>query len=305
MARKKKHEEHENHERWLISYADFITLLFAFFVVMYSLSAINEGKFRVLSEALSAAFRSTPKSMEPIQFGRPSKPDMVENRELNRSASVAVPTERVVALPNKPFFSKEREGHDGTGEGKSGAAGDAAGEAMREIARQMEEAFAPLIRSDLVAVRRFRYWVEVEIKSHILFPSGQAEFEPHAIPVLKQIAVILRGYPNPIHIEGYTDNVPIKTALFPSNWELSSARATSVVHLFARAGIQSERMAAVGYGEFKPSAPNDTDEGRTKNRRVVLVILATEDTKRLRDMTEPAPSGPATTAAPAAAARDG
>lgn len=278
MARKKKHEEHENHERWLVSYADFITLLFAFFVVMYSISQVNDGKYRVLAEALVAAFRANPKAMEPIQFDKPAKPDILDNRELNRPQSVAKPVSSPVALPLKtPATPKQ-------GRLEENATEMHAGKAMTEIAEQVEKAMAPLIEKDLIHVRRFRFWLEIEIKTNILFPSGTAELQPAALPVLKSLAVILSEYPNPIHVEGFTDNVPIKTALYPSNWELSTARAMSVVHLFAREGLKPERLAAVGYSEFKPAAPNDTEEGRSKNRKVVLVVMADDNSSRLRDV---------------------
>jgi len=279
MARRKKHEEHENHERWLVSYADFITLLFAFFVVMYSISAINEGKFRVLSEALVAAFRSNPKSMEPIQFDKPAKPDILPNRELNRSQSVAKPVADPVALPLKTPVNTHKGNSPPLDTPDEGA-----GKAMKEIAEQIEKAMAPLIEKDLISVRRFRYWLEVEIKTNILFPSGSAKLQQAAVPVLKSLATILDKYPNPIHIEGFTDNVPIKSPLYPSNWELSTARAMSVVHLFTEEGLRPERLAAVGYGEFKPTASNDTEEGRSKNRKVVLVVMADENTARQRDL---------------------
>ena len=286
MARKKKPEEHENHERWLVSYADFITLLFAFFVVMYSISAINEGKFRVLSEALVAAFHSNPKTLEPVQLGRPAKPDMLDNRELNRSQSVANAVRNPVALPLK-MPPAPRSGSSSPDDSLE----DRAGKAMKEIAEQVEKAMAPLIEKDLIQVRRFRFWLEIEIKTNILFPSGSAELQPAAPPVLKSLAVILSKHPNPIHVEGFTDNVPIKTALYPSNWELSTSRAMSVVHLFSRTGLNPQRLAAVGYGEFKPTAPNDTEEGRSKNRKVVLVVLADENTGRQREL-ESSPVAP-------------
>lgn len=285
MARKKKHEEHENHERWLVSYADFITLLFAFFVVMYSISAINEGKYRVLSEALEAAFRSNPKSMEPVEMGKPAKPDVLENRAMGRAQSVARSVTNPVALPLKTPISNPRQGRSAE---ETNAAH--AGKAMKEIAEQVEKAMAPLIEKGLIQVRRFRFWLEVEIKTNILFPSGKAELQPAALPVLRSLAAILGKYPNPVHVEGFTDNVPIKTAQFPSNWELSVARATSVVHLLSREGLNPGRMAAVGYGEWKPVAPNDTEEGRAKNRKVVLVVLADENSGRHRDID---PSGTA------------
>ncbi len=276
MARKKKHEEHENHERWLVSYADFITLLFAFFVVMYSLSAVNEGKFRVMAEALKAAFQSKPMSPDPIQFNSFVKPEILGTPELRNLPGVTDGDPQAIALPKTPFPGRRTGGQAESGQAR----------AMREIAEKVNRAMQPLIEKGLIAVKGSRYWLEVEIKSSVLFPSGSAQVQPDAVPVLKRLAGILHEYPNRIQVEGFTDNVPIRTAAFPSNWELSTARATSVVHLFSGVGLSPGRLAAVGYGEHRPSAPNDTEAGRSKNRKVVLVILADdEDAARLHELT--------------------
>lgn len=152
---------------------------------------------------------------------------------------------------------------------------------MRDIANQIEKAMTALIQKDLITVRRNALWVEVEIRNNVLFASGSAGLEPEAIPVLEKIAQILQQFPNAIQVEGFTDNVPISTVAFPSNWELSAARAASVVHLFTKLGIRPGRMAAIGYGEHRPGADNATPEGRQKNRRVVLVVLASPDIERL------------------------
>jgi chemotaxis protein MotB len=282
MARKKKHEEHENHERWLVSYADFITLLFAFFVVMYSVSAVNEGKYRVLSDSLVAAFRAPAKSLEPVQTGSPMRAPLVPNHDESPMAParpgpippVQMPMIRPAPDPRAVI-----------------AAAQAKIEAERtkvigQIAAEMEAALAALIDKDLVNVRRNKFWMEVEIKTSILFPSGSAQIAHSATPTLNKVAVILSHYPNPIHVEGFTDNQPIHTLAFPSNWELSAARAASVVHLFSSSGIKPERMAAIGYGEHQPIADNATPAGRNTNRRVVLVVLADPSARRLRDQNQ-------------------
>ncbi len=269
MARKK------NHERWLVSYADFITLLFAFFVVMYSLSAVNEGKFRVMAEALKAAFQSKPMSPDPIQFNSFVKPEILGTPERRNLPGVTDGDPMAVTLPKTPFPGRRTGGQAESGQAR----------AMREIADKVNRAMASLIEKDLITVKRFRHWLEVEIKSSVLFPSGSAQIQRDAVPVLKRLAGILNEHPNRIQVEGYTDNKPIRTAAFPSNWELSTARATSVVHLFSGIGMSPTRLAAVGYGEHRPSAPNDTEEGRSKNRKVVLVILAEdEDAAHLHDL---------------------
>jgi chemotaxis protein MotB len=256
MARRKKEPEHQNHERWLISYADFITLLFAFFVVMYSISAVNEGKFRVLSEALVAAFRSQPKSLVPVQAGKPAKAPMEPVPPINLPIPATAPVNNMPALP--PPDSPRAD-------------------AIRRIADELEHSLRPLIDTDLISMRRHALWLEVEIKASVLFSSGSATLEPEALPVLSRVAEILGRHPNPIRIEGFTDDRPIRTSAFPSNWELSAARSVSVVQLFITQGIQPGRMAAIGYAEHRPVAANDTEEGRAKNRRVVLVILATDE----------------------------
>lgn len=262
MARRKRHEEHENLERWLISYADFITLLFAFFVVMYSISSINEGKYRVLSDTLVAAFNTPPKSLQPIQMGE----------EARQAESSPLQMESVRKLsPDESNIIKSLQ--------ETAQQND-----LAQIATDFRQAMLPLIEDDLINVTQNDLWVEVEINTSILFGSGSAELETEATPVLRKVAGILQRYPNQLQVEGFTDNLPINTYLYPSNWELSAARAASVVHLFMDSGVQPERMSAVGYGEYRPIADNTSVEGRRKNRRVVVVILADTDARRALDI---------------------
>ncbi len=288
MARKQRQEEHENLERWLVSYADFVTLLFAFFVVMYSISSINEGKYRVLSDALVAAFRSTPRSMEPIQVGRIAKaPVNARNQMLNRPAVLSAPMTTPVTLPSagsihSPVRRSASAGTGPRGQGSTGKAGHGAA-VLEKIAADLERSLEPLVKEGLIKVRRHALWIEVEIRTKILFPSGSAVLASAAAPVLDRIAGILKSFPNAIHVEGFTDNVPIHTLAYPSNWELSAARAASVVHLFMKDGVAPHRMAAIGYGEYRPVASNATAEGRSRNRRVVLVVLAGTNTRTLLD----------------------
>jgi chemotaxis protein MotB len=293
MARKKKHEEHENHERWLVSYADFITLLFAFFVVMYSISSVNEGKYRVLSDSLTAAFRVAPHSMTPIQIGEQKPvPAPGEVPVPGSSALIALPVPTIMApnLPPAPEAKSEQQAPPREGAGQEerdrNDIGQTEAPVMEEIAEQIVDAMGSLIRDDLISVRRNDRWLEVEIKSSILFPSGSAQLAQAAFPMLEELARILAAFPNPIHVEGFTDNVPIRTVQFPSNWELSAARAASVVHLFTKYGVAPERMAAIGYGEFKPGADNATPEGRAQNRRVILVIMGGEDPRWVQQPAE-------------------
>jgi len=181
MARKPKHEEHENHERWLISYADFITLLFAFFVVMYAVSSVNEGKYRVLSDSLVAAFRSSARSIEPIQIGQISKskksPGLMKNM-IDQGGEPPTFKHKDIS----PF----KQGTDSNASGGELDAGAENGnkqgaEMIRQMANELEKAMSNLIQKDLISVRRNDLWVEVEIKTSILYPSGSAKLQAEAL----------------------------------------------------------------------------------------------------------------------------
>ena len=240
MARRKQEEEHENHERWMVSYADFLTLLFAFFVVMYAISSVNEGKYRVLSESIVSAFRnetvsSGGQSIVVIQASS-SQPKQVE--------------------PNKTQdLAKQRQR-----------------EKMRNVAKDILEVLAPLVQQGKVRVLETTRGVTIEINDSILFSPGQAQLHPTSVKAMQAVAEVLAASDFPIIIEGHTDSVPINTLQFPSNWELSAVRATTVLRLFADAGVGAERLTAIGYGETRPVEPNLLAEGRARNRRVTIMI---------------------------------
>ncbi|WP_020410449.1 flagellar motor protein MotD [Hahella ganghwensis] len=252
MRRRRREEESHNNERWLVSYADFITLLFAFFVVMYSVSSVNEGKYKVLSETLEGVFNATQKSLTPIQVGQ-------------QSSSPPKSDSPIV----QPFENPDRKPVGGTGNA------DVEG-TMRQIADRFSTSLKKLISDGLVSVNANDDWIELSLRNNLLFSSGDAVPVDAAFPLLDTIAEILRDYPNAILVEGFTDNVPIRSPVYPSNWELSAARSSAVVRLLAFGGVDPKRMAAVGYGEFQPLARNDTSEGRQRNRRVVLLIAKDE-----------------------------
>ncbi len=270
MRKKILDEEHENHERWLISYADFITLLFAFFVVMYSVSSVNEGKYRVLSDSLDAAFRSPNRSAQPIQLGQLVRSPNVVAADMEKPAAG-------IGLSNLPptRFSEpvSRElNEEAITKGKD--LNETKAKRIDKLGKTLTKALSPLIAQGVVDVSRTDDWIEIAINSAILFPSGSALLSRQSIPVLEKIASLLKSFESSIHVEGFTDNVPINSQVYPSNWELSAARAASVVHLFSKSGIEAARLAAVGYGEHHPMANNRTEEGRQKNRRVVLIVNA-------------------------------
>jgi chemotaxis protein MotB len=145
---------------------------------------------------------------------------------------------------------------------------------LNQVSDQLEEALDAFIDDNLVSVKRNDYWIALEMNSELLFLSGEATLSKKAQPVLKKIAEVINPLPNAINVEGHTDNIPIGTLKFPSNWELSSARATSVVQEFVKEGINPTRLSAIGYGEFHPIGDNKIEEGRFKNRRVILVLMS-------------------------------
>jgi chemotaxis protein MotB len=280
MARRKKHEEHENLERWLVSYADFITLMFAFFVVMYSLSSLNEGKYKVLSESLIHAFQN-PSSLI-IQ-----KPEMAAGHKVVTPPQVAIIPKPMTAATVR---AKEQE------------------KRLKGIAEDVMKVMDPLVKEGQVKITQSERGIAIEINASVLFPSGEAKLTPDSVKVLTAVGQVLTSVDNPVQVEGYTDNIPIKSPLFPSNWELSAARASSVVRLFVENGVDSARLVAVGYGENHPVEPNDTPEGRARNRRVAVMIL-NKDQEKVSDVpvvSSPggnAPGMPPTLAPPNAAGR--
>lgn len=317
MARKRRHLDPENHERWLVSYADFITLLFAFFVVMYSISSVNDGKYRVLSNTLTDAFLTPAQSADPIQIGEQARTlapvageyaapkegdataDIVDDGE-KRAEGVAEDGDNI-AEGTADDGDNIAEGAADNGENRAEAAAeDVAGEQVAQEEQQqlpelgsapifqsaeetifnLKSALDPFIDQNLVNIIKTDRGIEVEMRSKMLFESGSARLSRDAVAALRNVTAIIGRLPNQIQVEGHTDDVPIQTIAFPSNWELSAARAASVVHLFTRLGIDATRMSAIAYGEYQPVGDNSSEEGRQKNRRVAIVILHTPETGR-------------------------
>ena len=261
MGRKKRPEEHVNHERWMVSYADFITLLFAFFVMMYSISIVNTGKFKVLSESLTAAFTDPARSLEPIQVG-----DLVRAPAEMQDQSFADPQPKPIRPVEMRQMAKLVD--------VDPVLLDKASKQLDEIQERVETAMAEMIDQGAITVQRSEYWIEIEMNSSVLFESGSSILYPRVVPILTQLGRVMIDFPNHVHVEGYTDTVPINTEMFPSNWELSGSRAATVVRLFEFTGVKPDRLAAIGYGEYYPVAENTNAEGRARNRRVVAVVLA-------------------------------
>jgi chemotaxis protein MotB len=357
--RKKVLEDVNNHDRWMVSYADFITLLFAFFVVMYSISSVNEGKYRTLSLSLGTAFSNKQeKLLNPVRdktsftavqpmlldnpliyrpiisldnpavifkpvipLGKPAstvksilldKPAATfKSISLDNPAEIFKPiplddpakTFKPVPLddPAKTFkpvpldnpaaifksillgnpaaiFKSILSDHQTTVEVEKkrelseGILNER--RQLNHVSDQLEKALGSFINAKLVSIKRNDYWIALEMNSELLFLSGEATLSKKAQLVLEKIAKVINPLPNAINIEGHTDDIPINTLKFPSNWDLSSARATSVVQEFVKAGVNPTRLSAIGYGEFHPIGNNKTEEGRFKNRRVTLVLMS-------------------------------
>lgn len=303
--RRRRQEEEENHERWLVSYADFITLLFAFFVVMYAISSLNEGKYRVLSATLTDAFKDRSTTNRGTPIGVEVGGALVELPEVARDPGV-IPgqdpgskvdrqraelpeanaqevrtSEPQQAVPQK-VESEARpetqpEGTDEAFKAKALAQAQAQAKSTEQLARlatALRQSLGDLIKDDLAHVTFNQRWVEVNLDSKILFESASANLHQEVLRALSSMSQVLRVVPNEISVEGHTDNIPISTREYPSNWELSSARAASVVHFMARQGLDPGRLSAVGMGEHRPLADNSTPEGRATNRRVRLLIMA-------------------------------
>lgn len=246
--RRQSHDELHNKERWLISYADFITLLFAFFVVMYSVSSVNEGKYKVLSETLTGVFNAPQRSLQPIDVS-----DQPPRSSAVSSDNVFPPV--VTEMPR----NSDQDAQVRT-------------EALQAMANELEMEFDDLISRGVVTLETNERWLALNLPDSLFFGSGDAEPHYDAFGVIDKIARVLKNRDNVVKVEGFTDNQPIRTSRFPSNWELSAARAAAVVRMLSMDGIEPERLAAVGYGQHQPIARNDTEEGRRRNRRVVLLI---------------------------------
>jgi chemotaxis protein MotB len=274
MSRWRRQEEHENNERWLVSYADFITLLLALFVVMYAISQVNEGKTQVLANSLISAFgnQSTHRNFitavpDPLPRKREPKRDPKHDSERD-----AKPDSRPDPAGDYLAIKKARDFAEAQREGQRQQQ-----EEMEAVARDIMAAFTPfasLIESGQVRVVQSNLGLGVEINARVLFAPGQAVLQENSSRILEAVAEVLKDSNHAIQVEGHTDNIPIVTEKFPSNWELSAVRASSVVRLLVGSGLDAARLTALGYGENRPVDSNDTEEGRSRNRRVTVLILS-------------------------------
>ncbi len=237
----------EDRERWLVSYADFITLLFAFFVVMYAISSVSDSKYHVLSNSLSHAFKSSgSNSITPSVHDVP--PIILQQ-------PIQIESQSVIDKRIKNQLKQQE---------------------IKGMAEDIMRALAPLVEDGTVRVTQSIRGITIEINANVLFSPGKAQLTENSSLTLRAVAQVVKAHDHAIHVEGHTDNVSINTVNFPSNWELSTARASSVIRLLMENGVAAHRLTALGYGEYRPIETNDTDEGRTRNRRVTVMILSEE-----------------------------
>ena len=285
MARKHFIEEPEATERWLVSYTDLLTSMFAFFVVLYAMSSLQqEMKLKNLSNVLNTALTDKQSLLkiisnsninnkpQPIAPPIPVQSDQIKNNTNPLPTAKNNAPEPTEIKSSAPISAEEQRLQTQIKQERS---------EMSTIAKKLEEKLAPLIDQGKVHITLSSWGISVEINASILFSNAEAKLNSSSITSLKSIAEILKNQSQLIHVEGHTDNNTINTKQFPSNWELSSARAASVVRLFINEGISSNRLASIGYAENRPIALNDTIEGRMRNRRVQLLIMTSTTQEKL------------------------
>lgn len=244
-SRKRHAEEDENRDRWLITYSDLITLLMIFFVIMYAMSQISQAKFYALEQSLAQALHQS-RDITTSGLGQTS---IIE---------AANPTDK----GHKLNTGQQTQNQSQNNETKT----------LDNLYQQIEKYIQQHNLQANVTVVNQTLGIEITFKDVVLFATGQATLKPQAKKILNGLVPFLQSVNNPVVIEGYTDNRPIHTAQFPSNWELSAARAINVVRYYQAAGVNPNRLSGVGYGQYHPVVPNTTAANRQKNRRVNIVI---------------------------------
>jgi chemotaxis protein MotB len=252
----KKPEKPPNHERWVISYADLLTLLLATFVVLYASSSRNKYKEQEVAAGFVKAFHGTPPTVTTTTS---ADRGVLQHQPSSIPKPVEVPASADSKLPKNMVHQLASEV-----------------QSLQQLQLKMTALMQPLINKQQVSFQRQPLTLTIQLDASVLFPSGTATLKPEAVTLLDQVGISLTQMPPPftIVVQGYTDNQPITTAQFPSNWSLSSERAVSVVTLFQTEGVSGSQLSAQGFGEFGSIASNDTDAGRAQNRRVLVVVHA-------------------------------
>lgn len=254
-----KHQyiEKEQLDRWLVSYADYMTLLFALFVVLYAMSIVKEEEYSVLADSLTRMFEKP----EQTATGVKGQSVLVTNTPLSDLDMQGTSLEQ----PQGPTLVADARELSDIAQKKLGSP-------LQSVEQQLTKALANLLEQGLAKVQQDENWLTIELNSGLLFASGSATTTGSAQTLLQEITKVINPISNFIRVRGYTDNQPINNELFASNWELSVSRATSVLRLLERLGTAPQRMAIEGFGQYYPFSPNTTEDGRAENRKVVIAI---------------------------------
>lgn len=251
MVRRPIQDDEDKPERWLVSYADFITLLFAFFVVMYSVSSVNQSKYKELSTSINVAFTKN----------KPTQESLTQTPISNTATTGPIKTEQMVTPPLPSTVPTEAQQLEV--------------DAMTRLGKDLSNQLSAYINEGKVRVIQNTRGIRVDIKDSVLFTDGSADLVETAKAVLSTLANPLLKSNHAILVEGHTDNTPIhiQNATFFTSWELSAVRASSVVGMFSELGIENIRLSALGYGHSQPISDNQTPEGREANRHVSVMVL--------------------------------
>jgi len=266
MAIKREPEKPGNHERWLGCCGDLLTLLLAVFVVMYAMSQSDKKKVEEVAASMRESFGYSTQASA-------GQKGVLQSQDIKPIPAIK-PEMAVIPITNKMPPAGPRQGNIGGGAGSKQMAGE---KEFREMASALEAYLVKQGFQNKVALSITQRGLVISLKEAGFFESGSAKLKHESVATLRGIAEGLQQYANRFRVEGHTDSVPIRSSEFRSNWELSTARATNVIHfLIESAGLSPNSLSAVGYGEFQPLVANDTPEQRAKNRRVDIVVLATE-----------------------------
>jgi chemotaxis protein MotB len=268
VSRKKiKHEEETGSERWLVSYADFITLLFAFFTTLYAISTVDAQKMGKMVVSMRASFDSAVfnSGSRTLSLSQGTGGASSGSREILQSMAPAS------GINIKEVTLKGMEGLKSSSSKKQVLSGE---KALGRLKRNVETLLGSVILKGIVRIHMEPRGLVISLGETGVFDSGSDQIKPEGKALLDTLATSLVSLGNYIRVEGHTDNVPIHNARFPSNWELSTSRATVVVsYLITNFGLRPEALSAAGYAEYRPAASNDTEEGKARNRRVDIIVL--------------------------------
>ncbi|MBU2893216.1 OmpA family protein [Colwellia sp. D2M02] len=258
-VRRKRHEvEPDNVHRWLVSYADYMTLLFALFVVLYAMAMVNEKPFDIITESFGGLFK--PTDLHSINSGSSNDILLVKANESKKNLY----GDGLLEVAGPELFDNKQQ--------LSNISDEKIGSHLTSLEEELNTALYDIIESGYANLQIDGDWLEIELNSALLFPSGSSSSTNAAKDLLNVVYNVINQSSNFIRIRGYTDNQAINTEIFPSNWELSVYRATAILRLLEQFGIAPNRMAIEGYGQYYPTASNNTAEGRAENRKVVIAI---------------------------------